>query len=256
MEFTFGIITNGCNNQNLSRIVDSIHAMSIPVFEIIVVGPAETCALPGVSFIQFDESLKPNWITRKKNTICQLAKYENIVLLHDYVVFHHDWYNGFLRFGNSFDVCINRILNQDGTRFRDYTLFPFYMQSIDTKFSTQCLLPYNFKLTPITAKLSYISGSYYVVKKHIALQYPLDETKSWGEGEDVEFSYRTACRGIVAQMNPHSVVSFLKYKSIPAWDVEITDTRLLRLLNSLTARDVEKWKRDPACFHLFPILHI
>ena len=76
------------------------------------------------------------------------------------------------------------------------------------------------------------------------------------EGEDVEFSYRTACRGIVAQMNPHSVVSFLKYKSIPAWDVEITDTRLLILLNSLTAKDVERWKRDPACFHLFPILHI
>jgi hypothetical protein len=132
MEFTFGIITNGCSNQNLSRIVDSIHAMSIPVFEIIVVGPAETCALPGVSFIQFDESLKPNWITRKKNMICYLAKYENVVLLHDYIVFDKDWYKGFLQFGNSFDVCINRILNQDGTRFRDYTLFPFYMQSIDT----------------------------------------------------------------------------------------------------------------------------
>jgi hypothetical protein len=255
MDFTFGIITNGSNNENITRIVQSIHEMNIPMFEIIIVGPTAP-SVSNVHFIQFDESLKTNWITRKKNMICQIAKYENIVLLHDYIVFDKDWYKGFLKFGNSFDVCINRILNKDGTRFRDYTLFPFYMRSIDTKFSTQCLLPYDFKLTPITAKLSYISGSYYVVKKHIALQYPLDETKSWGEGEDVEFSYRTSRNGIVAQMNSYSVVSFLKYKSIPSWDVEITDTRLLRLLNSLTESDVEKWKQDPECFHLFPILHI
>jgi hypothetical protein len=259
MEFTFGIITRGDNDEQVMKIIRSIQALDIPTFEIIVIGSTQrTYMLPlsRVRFVPFDESVKPNWITRKKNMVCQLARYENVVLLHDYVIFHADWYRGFLRFGNSFDVCVNRILNQDGTRFRDYTLFPLYMRSIDPGFSTQCLLPYDFKPTKETAKLSYISGAYYVVKKHIALQYPLDEAKSWGEGEDVEFSYRTAGKGIVFQVNPHSVVSFLKHKGTLPWQNEIKDPRLLARLNSLTAEDLEKWKTDPECFHLFPLLYI
>ncbi len=259
MEFTFGIITNGQNDDNVLKIIESIRALNIPVFEIIVVG--YRCVNPirfrqNVRFVQFDESLKPNWITRKKNMICELAKYENVVLLHDYVVFHPDWYAGFLRFGNSFDVCVTRILNRDGSRFRDYTLFPLYMGEIDTRFSAQCLLPYDFKHTPITARLSYISGAYYVVKKHIALQYPLDESKVWGEGEDVEFSYRTAGKGILSQVNPHSTVSFLKQKDTLPWQVEITDPQLLDRLRTLTLEDATAWKRDPACFHLFPLLYV
>jgi hypothetical protein len=259
MEFTFGIITSGHSQHKISKIIDSIRALNIPTFEIIVVGagrPTPLNTLSRIRFVQFDESIKANWITRKKNMICELARYENIVLLHDYVVFHSDWYQGFLQFGNSFDICINRILNQDGTRFRDYTLFPLYVQSIDPGFSSQCLLPYNFKLTPLSAKLSYISGAYYVVKKRIALQYPLDESKAWGEGEDVEFSYRTALNGVISQMNPYSTVSLLKYKDAHCWQVEITNAALLSRLNSLTAEDTEKWKRDPDCLHLFPILHV
>lgn len=256
MEFTFGIITNGWNDEKVRKIIQSISALNIPTFEIIVVGYRSAIHIPGARFVHFDETLKPNWITRKKNLICEMARYENVVLLHDYVVFHPDWYAGFLRFGNSFDVCVTRILNLDGTRYRDYTLFPMYMQRIDPKFSTQCLLPYDFKPTQQTSKLSYISGAYYVVKKHIALRYPLDETKSWGEGEDVEFSYRTACNGIVSQVNPHSTVSLLKQKDAHGWQHEITDPTLLARLNSLTPDDLEAWKLDPVCFHLFPILHI
>ena len=258
MEFTFGIITNGHQEDSVARIIESIRALKIPVFEILIVGPS--CGnLPlgaDTRFVEFDESVKPNWITRKKNMLCEMARYENIVLLHDYVVFQPDWYTGFLRFGNSFDVCVTRILNLDGRRFRDHTLFPLYMRAIDARFATQCLLPYTFKLTPITARLSYLSGAYYVVKKHIALQYPLDESKSWGEGEDVEFSYRIACDGILSQVNPYSTVSLLKQKDNLPWQVEITNPDLLNRLKTLTLEDAMAWKRDPECFHLFPILHI
>ena len=260
MEFTFGILTNGQNSDAVLKIIESIRALRIPVFEIIVVGGQRRNSPfrlnQTVRFVEFDESAKPNWITRKKNLICQMARYENIVLVHDYVVFHPDWYAGFLRFGNSFDVCVTRILNLDGTRFRDYTLFPPYMGEIDPGFSTQCLLPYAFKHTPITARLSYISGAYYVVKKHIALQYPLDESKLWGEGEDVEFSYRIACAGIIPQVNPYSTVSFLKQKITFPWHVEITDPRLLDRLRTLTLEDATAWKRDPSCAELFPVLHL
>jgi len=258
MEFTFGIITDGQSDGNLAKIVDSIRVMCIPKYEIIIVGNTSLRFLSGASHIDiipFDES-KPKWITRKKNLICQLAKFENVVLLHDYVVFHADWYTGFLQFGNSFDVCINRILNLDGSRFRDYLLFSPYMRSIDSGFGSQCLLPYDFKLTPMIARLAYISGAYYVVKKDVALRYPLDETKCWAEGEDVEFSYRTACAGICIQMNQHSTVSLLKMKDILAPMHEIVDSRLLDRLRSLTPEEAEQWKTDPFCFHLFQVLNI
>jgi hypothetical protein len=258
MEFTFGIITNGRADDNIVKVVESIRTLCIPTYEIIIVGNTALRPPRHTSHIQivpFDESV-PAWITHKKNLICQRAKYENVVLLHDYVVLAADWYSGFLRFGNSFDVCISKVLNLDGSRFRDYLLFWPYMHSIDNGFESQCLLPYDFKLNSATAKLAYISGAYYVVKKHIAVRYPLDETKHWGEGEDVEFSYRTACAGICIQMNQHSTVSLLKMKDVLPSMHEITDTRLLDRLRSITVEDTEKWKSDPLCFHLFPILHI
>ena len=52
------------------------------------------------------------------------AKYENVVLLHDYIALNSDWYTGFLQFGNDFDWCVSRILNFVNERFRDYTLLP------------------------------------------------------------------------------------------------------------------------------------
>uniref|UniRef100_A0A6C0M3T8 Glycosyltransferase n=1 Tax=viral metagenome TaxID=1070528 RepID=A0A6C0M3T8_9ZZZZ len=254
MDFTFGIITS--NDQYVTAIVHSIRQLHIPNYEIILVGTPSKRTMGDLRVIRLDERAKANWITRKKNLVCQFARYENIVLLHDYVIFHPDWYSGFLKFGSNFDVCVNRILNHDGSRFRDHTLFPRYVKCLNPAFETQCLLPYDFEHTELTSKLAYVSGAFYVVKRHIALRFPLDETKVWGEGEDVEFSYRTSQAGVRIRMNPHSTVSLLKQKDRFAFMNEITDPALLDILRTLTPDDIERWKEDPECFHLFPILHI
>jgi hypothetical protein len=44
---------------------------------------------------------------KKKNILTSEAKYDNIVLLHDYYVFDLNWYNNFLKFGDDWDVCSN-----------------------------------------------------------------------------------------------------------------------------------------------------
>ena len=85
MDFTFGIITN---NANINPIISSIEKLKIPNYEIIIVcNKNNYTEYEHISenVIPFDESIKPNWITRKKNLICQKAKYDNIVLLHDYI---------------------------------------------------------------------------------------------------------------------------------------------------------------------------
>jgi hypothetical protein len=240
MEFTFGIITNGMNDDFLNRIIQSIVNNNIPIYEIIIVGNTKINCNDTINIIKFNENYKKNWITKKKNLIAMNAKYDNIVMLHDYIELENDWYEGFIKYGNNFDWCITKIKNNNGSRFRDYTLFPYNVDFseikysptiIDTYFANHCLLPYNFVNTIKTNKYMYISGSYYVIKKNIATKYLLDEKLVWGQSEDVEYSKRLHENGIIIKCNPHSSVTLLKYKESIHWEKEITPFYLNQFIN-------------------------
>lgn len=230
MEFTFGIITNGNNDYFLNKIIQSIINNNIPNYEIIIVGNTKIKELDKIRVIYFNENIKSGWITKKKNIIALNAKYDNIVMLHDYIELENDWYEGFIKYGNDFDFCITKIINNNGHRFRDYTLFPYNVDFskikysptiIDRYFSEHCLLPYDFVNTIKTNKYMYISGSYYVIKKNIATKYLLDENLVWGQSEDVEYSKRLHENGIIIKCNPFSSVKLLKYKQSVHWEKEI-----------------------------------
>ena len=143
MDFTFGIITDGQNDNYLNTIIDSIKNNNIPNYEIIIVGNTNLNSNNIITIFSFDENIKKNWITKKKNIIVQNAKFENIVLLHDYIKFDKNWYNGFIIFGNNFDWCITKILNNNGERFRDYSLFPYKVDYLNINYS---LLVFSFKI--------------------------------------------------------------------------------------------------------------
>jgi hypothetical protein len=228
MDFTFGIITDGRSDNFILQIIYSIELQNIPNYEIIIVGNSNITG-ENIAVINFDETVKRAWITKKKNIICQSAKYENIVLLHDYVLFDKDWYKGFLKFGNNFEYCITQIKTVDGKRFRDFTIYPFGLEPL---FQDNCLLPYTYKPSDNIRKLLYISGTYYIIKKTIALQYPLNEDLIHGGGEDVEISQRLATNNIHIICNPYSLVSYLKCKPQCHWEKELTNDHLV-LLNSL-----------------------
>jgi hypothetical protein len=220
MNFTFGIITAGNNDTILSMVIESIIKQNIPCYEIIIVGNT-SISHEYIKRIEFDESIRPNWITRKKNVICEHAMYDNIVLLHDYVVLCDDWYHGFLQFGSDFKVCVTKIKTIDGTRFRDYTIFP---ADLGEPYVSRALLPYDYPITKNINKLLYISGTYYVIKKKIALEYPLNEHLCWGHGEDTEFSKRLIDHDIIIQCNSYSTVQLQKYKHQCIWEKELTYT--------------------------------
>jgi len=232
MDFTFGIITAGDNDSFINIIIESIQNNKIPNYEIIIVGNTKVFETDKITVIQFDESIYNGWITKKKNIIAENAKYENIVLLHDYVKLNDNWYQGFLKFGNEFKYCINPIINFDGNRYRDYLLFPGDYNldhtpvNIDKYFGEYCLLPYDFENNLKTNKYMYISGAYYVIKKNVALIHKLDETYLHDHGEDVELSKRLHRNGIIINCNKYSSVSFLKYKESIHWEKEINDSML------------------------------
>jgi hypothetical protein len=213
MDFTFAIITGG--NADIQTIVDSIRNQGIPNYEIIIVGKTSVKG-EDITTIPFDETIKNIWHTKKKNLVVRFAKYENVVLTYDYMRFEKGWYEGFLRFGNTFKVCVNKMIDIEGRRFRDHVLFN---QFLDARFSNT-LIPYGVKLTPAVSKLLYISGGYCVIKKEIGLKYPLREELHWGHGEDVIQSHTLSTAGILLECNPFSTVTLIKEKFF--WEREMS----------------------------------
>ena len=232
MDFTFGIITCAKTNEFIPQIIQSIEEQRIPNYEIIIVG---TCSANSKAcrVIPFDES---DWITRKKNIIFQEAKYENVVVFHDYIALDQGWYEGFLKYGNNFEVCINPIKTLSGRRYRDYVL---HNSLTHNTFRENTLIPYSCKVTPEISRLMYISGGYYLIKKSLALKIPLREELHWNQGEDVIFSQDLADNNIVIQCNPYSFVKILKDIEPNIWENEMSNEEFLFLKNWADIKSVE-----------------
>lgn len=225
MEFTFGIITSNVSSNFLLKIIDQIKS-EVPKDkrEIIVVG-GNNPDIEEVIHIDFDETEKPMWITRKKNLITQHSTKENIVYLHDYISLTPGWYAGQLKRGNDFYIRMDKIRNFDGSRFRDWTLWAHNQVEIDSIVGRELLLPYNVSNL---SRYMYISGSYWIAKRTIMLEHPLNEDLLWGQGEDVQWSMKIRMY-YEFQMNEYSMVQILKPGKDRAFD-EISDETLEKVL--------------------------
>lgn len=205
MDFTFGIITGGNNEIMINEIIDSIEKENIPNYEVIIVG---SCNIDrkNTKVLPFNETVRRAWITKKKNVITHEAKYENIVYLHDYIKLLDGWYNGQLVAGNEFKIRMDKIINNNGERFRDWCIWPHNNNDMDNIIGRDCLIPYDIKHL---SKYMYISGSYWVAKKDVMMRYPLNELLGWGEGEDVLWSKQVR-EVYYFDMNTNSSVYILK----------------------------------------------
>ena len=241
MDFSFGIITNETSCDLLDIIIDSIELQYIPNYEIIIIGNVNI-KRKNTIVIPFDESIYPCWITKKKNIITQHAKYENIVYMHDYVKLEDDWYNGFLLYGNNFDIISNKILNMYNRRFRDLVLNRNFLEGkkllngqrthviingLDEWIQTtdnillyepngnEILLDYTIDLK-LFQRYIYISGTYWVAKKHVMTEFPLNENLLHGQGEDVDWTQMVREKYIF-KFNVNSTCGLLRDKemSIP-----------------------------------------
>jgi hypothetical protein len=220
MKFTFGIITAGNSDDSLNAVIDSIEKQNIPEYQILIVGNSNV-SRTNTFIIPFDESIKQGWITRKKNIVTINSTYDNIVYTHDYVVFEDDWYLGYLKFGENFKICMNKFVNPDYSRFRDWVIWPHnnnFMDSIVLP-NRECLIPYD--MTRLS-KYQYISGTYWVGKKDVMMEFPLDENLCWGQGEDVVWSMNVRQKYNFS-INPYSTVKSLKFKD-PAFNISGEET--------------------------------
>ena len=230
MEFTFGIITtmekqtHETDNQHyVYDIIDSIEKNNIPKdkYEIIIVGgPNYYQDYENVNHIEFDDVTTPRWITKKKNLITEHAKFENIVFSHDYIQYDKNWYKGFLKFGNDWDLCMCIHKAYEGHRFRDWLVWedPDLCYNVDGYDHRIALPPYDYDKT----NYMQISGFWWVAKKYVMEKDPLDENLKWGDAEDVEWSFQVRDKYKYV-MNTNSIVEVLKSKRLSAYYVEGDD---------------------------------
>lgn len=224
MNFTFGIITDGSQDDRVRDIIASINALRIPdSYEILIVNPTTELTITldkkVLRRIPFADDKPLGWITRKKNVIAQEAMYENIVFLHDYVKFEAGWYDWWADFGGDWDIAMNVIENADGSRFRDWCFWdkpncpntirePWCPEGITFEGRPQ-LAPYDATNT----QHMYVSGTYFLAKKQFMLDNPLNENLFWGQGEDVEHSLRVRDTWKY-RMNVNSRVRLMKPKDL------------------------------------------
>jgi hypothetical protein len=218
--FSFGIVTDGRHPEMLKCSILSIldqREVSLNAFEIIIVGStAAVVQLPDkirdcITFIEFDESVKPGWITKKKNLISKVAKGQYIVLMHDYFALDPFWLaeiQTILSRKRTLDVVMCNIIDYEGKRYSDWVLHPLnYNLSDIVTFPNFCLLPYrNSRLT----RFMYCPGGFFIVRKSFMEQYPLNEDLTWGGGEDVEWSFRWRKNNIIYGVIPSASVRVLK----------------------------------------------
>ena len=205
------VVTDGKSPSLLENLLKSIDSeLNGSSSEIIMVGPKNIrlSYAPKIELkhIVYKELCwwSPGWITFKKNIGARASKYDKIIICHDYIHFEPGWKNGFDKFGDNFDVCVNKIVNLDGIRNRDWITWDYPAIGVG-------LLPYHAECT----RYQIISGAYFVIKRKFFMYNLLDEKLRWGEGEDVEWSKRIRNK-TTFKFNPNSVVSFSKMKkSLP-----------------------------------------
>jgi hypothetical protein len=225
---TFGICSSPDSSFYLERVISSIVEQRIQNFEIIIVGNINSSlkASENIIIIPFDENVKPGWITAKKNLITRFARYENIVFLHDYIVFDKNWYQQIKNDLVHHEIIMCKILNLDGSRFRDWVLWVDNGEPFDEylQISRKALLPYS---EIAFSKFMYISGSFWIAKKKVMEEFPLNEDLVWGEAEDIEWSKRVRSRHNF-HLNQFASVALLKQKPV---EYQLCDPIFVKALN-------------------------
>lgn len=173
--------------------------------------------------IPFDESIKPKWITKKKNEIAKASKYQNICILHDYYKLGPAWYDGLLRCQREhkdWDVLCSPIYTYEQERHSDWVVNQKYMDLLLKKYPyleaellaaapTEnngarwvCGLPYS---EVELSHIQYVSGGYIFAKTNVFETVPFDERFAWGEApEDIIWSEAVIQSGFNIRLNQYN----------------------------------------------------
>ena len=190
--YSFCIITNGKRPEKLQREIDSIRALNIPRYEILVGGDVPA-GLDQVTVVSLPEAAREGRLGAMRNQLVERAQYGHVVVADDDLLFQPDFHLGLLEFGEDYEVQCVRFLNPDGTRYWDWATSGGPQGHV--------LLPYDQ-----TDPYVYVTGGLCIMKKAVADRVKWNEQLGFYQAEDSEFSCRLRQAGISIRFNPHSTV--------------------------------------------------
>jgi len=220
--WTFGIITNGKRADWLEKTIKSIRDQKVPEYEIIICGTIPPRHDEDIKIINFYHRDDLGWITRKKNIIAKEARYENLCIVHDRLVFEKDWFKGMKKWGNNFDhlSCVQKF---EEKRINDWEM---HEALPGMEFSFVSLMDYRD-----WDWLCCEGGQLHILKKHLALKVLWNETYYWGRPEDLRISNDLRDIGAILRFNPWSSFQVMAYRfgtipSIPFDSMKLSRRRI------------------------------
>jgi len=191
---SFCFITNGAKPEKLQLALQSVRALGIPNYEIIISGkPPKNFAAPDTKFVELPSAADNGQLGAMRNAACRIANYEILVVADDDILFQEDFYEGICAYGPNFDVASCRILNTDGSRYWDYAVI--------NSPTGHHLIPYSQK-SPHT----HITGGLVIMHQHFFKAIEWNEERGFYKEEDVEFSKRIRDAGYNISFNTFSSV--------------------------------------------------
>lgn len=205
-DWSFGILTMGNKNDVVDEMIESIQKQKIPNYEIIVCGTYKDVSDSHIRVVAFDENVKPGWITRKKNMICDLAKYENIVIMHDRIALMDDWFKGMKKYGNNFNV-ISCKQEWKGERAFDWITTGYPYEDQRSRWYLKGFMEYS-DWDPWV----YIDGGVIILKKYCWVEVGWNENLFWKQDEDLRLSHDQTRNGQMIRFNPYSEFKILSFR--------------------------------------------
>jgi hypothetical protein len=193
--WSFGIITNGKNNDKIKALVKSLHALKIPTYEILICGPFDLTReeqferVKPVADVKIVDDIRAP-ISQKKNNIVAAAMYNNLCLMHDRYLFPRNWYEKMCEYGNFFDILSMPNMSPNNKRVFDWGQFKGRPSEVTRNWLY--LLNYQ-KWSPHW----YAQGGLLIVKKHLYQKTHLDPNLHHLELEDIQFSQVAQLRGLM-----------------------------------------------------------
>jgi len=203
--WSFGILTRGTTDPLVDEIIDTIKMQKIPHYEVIVCGKYNGKYKKEIVYIEFTQKDEKGWITKKKNLICEKAKYENILVMHDRIKLNKDWFEGMKKYGNNFEILSMRNL-RNGKRTHDWISLKYPLEDRRSQWFLGGYLEYDD-----WDKWIFIDGGVIILKKYVWQKVHWDDTRYWGEHEDVKLSNDQTRCGFIIRFNPYASCESVRF---------------------------------------------
>jgi hypothetical protein len=193
--WTFGILTQGKKAEVVEQFCKSVRQYGGDTHEILIVGPKNsTYEAYSPTYIEKAYSSKFSDICVKKNDIVDLAKHENICIVHDRYWLDENFFSGFEQFGYDFDFLTIQQHHQSGKNYPSYC-------AIDDRCSLIWGTIYECGNENQTWNRHYLNGGLIVAKRALLKKVPLNPLIFHNQAEDVELAKQMAAHSVVPRIN-------------------------------------------------------